>query len=191
MYARIAKSRRGTSLVAMLGLMSSCTIILSLSAVLLHRVMRVQIDSRAVVDAERNSSRLGQLFRQDVHQATSALLNDSKLKKNVFLQLQLPEDTSIEYSRLEGAILRNISHAGKVTSRDEFKFEPLCKVNIIEQALPKRIVLTIANPLPEAAADKREELKVLKCVPVSLQVEASLSRDGASASSSQARGEAK
>src|SRR5437762_5225510 len=104
MQVRITKSRGGVSLIELLGLMSSCTIILTMSAVLLHRMMRVQIDTRAFVDMERSSSRLSQQFRQDVHQATAAVLGDSKLKENVFLQLQLPQETIIEYSRLDGAI---------------------------------------------------------------------------------------
>lgn len=164
--------------------MSSCTIILTMSAMLLHRMMRVQIDTRAFVDIERSSSRLGQQFRQDVHQATAAVLGDSKLKENVFLRLQLPQETSIEYSRRDGAISRNVSHSGKITSRDEFGFEQLDKVAVAESDSPKRVILTITNPLPEPIADKREQLKSLKSVPVSLQVEAVMNREAASASSS-------
>ena len=85
MTLRIAKSRRGVSLTELLMLMSSCTMILSLCAVLLHRVMRVEIESRSIVAAERTSERLSHQFRQDVHQATGGEADGSKLKKNVFL----------------------------------------------------------------------------------------------------------
>jgi hypothetical protein len=191
MRVRITKSRGGVSLIELLGLMSSCTIILTMSAVLLHRMMRVQIDTRAFVDIERNSSRLSQQFRQDVHQATAAMLGDSTLKGNVFLQLHLPPETTIEYSRLEGAISRNVSHSGKLTARDEFAFEQLDKVVVAEADSPKRIILTITNPLVEHAADKSEQLKSLKSVPVSLQVEAVMNREVASASSSNLGGQTK
>jgi hypothetical protein len=191
MRVRIVKSRRGVSLVELLGLMSSCTVILTMSAVLLHRTMRAQIDTRAFVDIERSSSRLSQQFRDDVHQATAATLGDAKLKENVFLQLQLPQETSVEYSRRDGAVSRNVSHSGKVMARDEFAFEQLDKVAIVEEGSPKRIVLTITNPLPEPTADKREQLKSLKSVPVSLQVEAVMNRNVSSASSNNAGGPTK
>src|SRR5207244_2942288 len=113
-----------------------------------------QIDTRAFVDIERSSSRLSQQFRQDIHQATAATLGDSKLKENVFLQLQLPQETSIEYSRRDDAISRDVSHGGRVTARDEFAFERLDKLAIDEVGSPMRIILTITNPLPEPTAGK-------------------------------------
>ena len=80
MNVRIAKSRRGVSLTELLLLMSSYTMILSMCTVLLHRVMHVEIESRSFVDAERTSERLSRQFRQDVHQATAAEADGSKLK---------------------------------------------------------------------------------------------------------------
>src|SRR3954454_16961207 len=109
MNPRTTKVRRGVSLTELLLLMSSYTMILTMCAVLLHRVMRVQIESRSFVDAERTSERLGDQFRQDVHQATTADVDAAKLKNDVFLRLQLPDSQTIEYIRLKGNVLRSVS----------------------------------------------------------------------------------
>ena len=184
MNQRIAMSRRGVSLTELLVLMSSCTMILTMCTVLLHRVMRVQIESRAFVDAERTSERLSHQFRQDIHQATAAELDGSQLKNDVFLQLQLPDNQTIEYSRVKGSVMRTVSHSGLVAGREEFAFEPSCKLVVHKDEAPKRIVLSIMSPGLESTSDKAEQLLSYKAVPVGLYVEASLSRDVPSRSSS-------
>ena len=177
MNIRIAKSRRGVSLTELLLLMSSYTIILSMCAVLLHRVMRVEIDSRSFVDAERAAGRLSRQFRHDVHQATAAEVDGSKLAKSTFLQLQLPDNRTVEYSRVNGNVLRTMSRSGKTGAREEFAFEPSCKLAVRQDESPKRLVLSITSPALESTSDKVEQLQSYKAVPVGLYVEASISRD--------------
>src|SRR4051812_9639005 len=158
MNRRTTKSRRGVSLTELLLLMSSCTVILTMCAVLLHRVMHVQIESRSFVDAERTSERLGYQFRQDVHQATIADVDGTKFKNDVFLQLQLPDNQSIEYSRVKGNVLRTVSHGGKIGAREEFAFEPSCKLVVRQDEAPKRIALSITSAALEPTSDKAEQL---------------------------------
>jgi hypothetical protein len=177
MNRRTTKSRRGVSLTELLLLMSSYTMILTMCAVLLHRVMRVQIESRSIVDAERTSERLGHQFRQDIHQATKADVNGTKLKSDVFLQLQLPDNQAIEYSRVKGSVLRTVSRDGRIGAREEFAFEPSCKLAVRQDESPKRIVLSITSAALEPTSDKAEQLQSYKAVPVGLHVEASLGRD--------------
>jgi len=157
--------------------------ILTMCTVLLHRVMRVQIESRSFVDAERTSERLGDQFRRDVHQTTTANLDGTKLKNDVFLQLQLPDTQTIEYSRVKGNVLRTISHDGKIAAREEFAFEPSCKLTVRQDESPKRIVLSITSLALESTSDKAEQLQSYKAVPVGLHVEANLGRDVTSVSS--------
>src|SRR4051812_6095732 len=126
MTPRSAKCRRGMSLTELLLLMSSCTIILTTSAVLLHRVMRIQVDSRAFMNSERAGTRLSHQFRQDVHQAAAAELDRSKLKKDVFLQLRFADNQIIEYGYAGGTVSRTLSRGEKITARDEFVFQPTC-----------------------------------------------------------------
>lgn len=177
MNLRIAKSRRGVSLTELLILMSSYSMIMSMCAVLLHRVMRVEIDSRSFVGAERTSVRLSRQFRQDVHQATVVETDGSKLKDNVFLQLQLPDNQTVDYSRAHGNVLRTVSQSGKIAAREEFAFEPTCKLALRQDKSPKRLVLSIASPAVESMSNTAEQLQSYKAIPVGLYVEASIGRD--------------
>jgi hypothetical protein len=174
---RIAKSRRGVSLTELLVLMSSCTMILSMCGVLLHRVMRIEIDSRAFVAAERTSQRLSRQFRQDVHQATAAELDHSKLANNVFLKLQLPDNEIVEYSLVKGNVLRTLSRGGKASAREEFAFEPSCKLSVRRDESPARIVLSIVSPALEPTSGAAKQLQSYQAVPVGLDVEAGIGRD--------------
>jgi hypothetical protein len=177
MNPRTTKFRRGVSLTELLLLMSSYSMILTTCSVLLHRVMHVQIESRSIVDAERTSERLGYQFRQDIHQATIADVDGTKLKNDVFLQLQLPDNQTIEYSRVKGNVLRTASRGGKVVAHEEFAFESSCKLVVREDESPKRIVLSIMSAALEPTSDKAEQLQSYMAVPVGLHVEANVGRD--------------
>jgi hypothetical protein len=183
MQLRITKLRRGVSLTELMVLMSATTMILSMSAMLLHRVMRVQVESRAFADAERNAARLSRQFRQDAHQAASAVLDASKLNEGVFLRLQLPANETIEYSRASGNILRAVSHGGKIASREEFPFQPACKMVAREEKSPDRLILVITSPALDPASSQEEQLRSYRTAPVALQVEAMLNRGATAANS--------
>jgi hypothetical protein len=176
MNLRIAKLRHGVSLTELLLLMSMYTIILSMCAVLLHRVMRVETDSRSFVDAERTSARLSRQFRQDARQATAVDADASKLKNDAFLKLQLPSKQTVEYRWVDGNVLRTVSHDGKTVARNEFAFEPSCKLTIREDESPRRVVLSIISSALDSTSDRAEQLKSYKAVPVGLYVEASIGR---------------
>jgi hypothetical protein len=176
------------TLTELLVLMSAFTMILSMSAMLLHRAMRTQMDSREFADAERSASRLGRQFRQDVHQSTAAVLESSKLGNDAFVQFQLPNNDSIEYSRVKGNVLRAVSRGGKVAAREEFAIQPVCKLAVREEKSPDRIILTIASPALDPAASPEIKLQSYRAAPLALQVEATLNR-GAAASTSSAKPE--
>jgi hypothetical protein len=191
MNQRITQTRRGVSLTELLVLMSSYTMILSMCSVLLHRVMRVEIDSRSFVDAERTTERLGHQIRQDIHQATTAEVDGAKLNNDVFLQLHLPDDQTVEYSRVKGSVLRTASHSGKSGAREEFAFDPSCKLVVRQEESPKRVVLSITSPALEPTSGTTEQLQSYKAVPVGLYVEASLGRDDPPANANAERERAK
>ena len=177
MNLRTPKLRRGVSLTELLLLMSSYTMILSMCGVLLHRVMRVEIDSRSFVDMERTSTRLSHQFRQDVNQATAAEADASKLQNNVFLQLQLAGDQSIEYRWAEGSVVRTVLQDRKTAAREEFAFDPWCKLTVRQEKSPSRIVLSIARAGLESISDRAEQLRTYKACPMGLYVEASIGRE--------------
>ena len=109
-----AKLRTALSLIELVAAVSACSVILTTCAVLLHRVMRADSDSRSFGDIERNAARLSNQFRDDVHQASVASVHHSKTDNEVVLTLKLPKDQSLEYSCAAGKVLRMLTHGGKV-----------------------------------------------------------------------------
>jgi hypothetical protein len=186
MRLQLYKTRRAVSLTELMILMSATTMILSMSAMLLQRAMRVQMDSRAFADTERSAARLSRQFREDAHGATSAVLEKSKLNKDVFVQLQLPASKSIEYSRVNGNVRRSIMRDSKVAAREEFAFQPSCKLEVREEGSPNRIILTMMSAPLDPASSKEEQIQSYRAAPLGLQVEAVLNR-GASVSNSSSR----
>ncbi len=174
----IAKSRSALSLIELMAVASACSVVLTVSTVLLHRVMRTQSEACSFSDAERSAERLSLQLRQDVHQATVAELSNSNLKEGVFLRLQLPNGRSVEYSRAEGNVLRVLSQKDKVAAREEFAFPQPTELAVQKQDSPKRILLSITTPAPEAIAGDAQRLRSYRAVPVSLQVEVCTNRDG-------------
>jgi hypothetical protein len=174
-----SKLRRALSLIELMAGLSACSVILTTSAVLLHRVMRVESTSRAFADVERNAARLSRQFRQDVHRASAALVSPPKSKSVVALALELSNNQSLNYSITDGIITRIELQNGKITARDEFGFPENAQLAFEEQQSPKRIVLSLTTPreTPTAAESNNQKLNIVHSVPLSLRVEAVVDRD--------------
>ncbi len=169
--------RRAVSLVELTILMSACTVVLTLSAVLMHRAMRSNAYSRACQDVERNTTRLSDQFRRDVHEARTALIDGAALGAGVFLRFELAGDQTAEYRRQEGNIVRILSKGGNTVSRIEYAFAPACHVKVAEASAPRRIALTITIDPAEPPAGNAQRPLAMEEIPVSLQAEAVLGRD--------------
>ena len=171
------KTRRAVSLVELTVIMSACTVVLTLSAVLMHRTMRTYTEAAACRDAERSAMRLSDQFRRDVHQARAASIDETTLKAGVLLRLELADGQAVEYRRQDGVILRVLSKDGGAVSRDEYVFSPSCKVIVAEAAAPRRISLTITTALADSPTNSAKRPFAMKEVPINLQAEAVLGRD--------------
>jgi hypothetical protein len=154
--------------VELLVVMSACSVILTMSASLIHRAMRTQSESRAFYDAQRSALRLARQFRDDVHHATTASLNRGELGENVVLRLQFAGERTAEYGHADSEVLRNLSRRGGAISREEFAFPSPIKLDVRQEDSPPRIVLTITAERDAAAATRSKE--------VELHVEASFGR---------------
>jgi hypothetical protein len=183
-----AKLRNGLSLVELVAAVSACSVILTTCAVLLHRAMRADSDSRSFGDIERNAARLSNQFRDDVHKASVSLLDRSKTGNEVVLKLKLSKDQSLEYSCSVGKVLRTLTQDGKVRAREEFVFPQQSEFAIHERDSPKRIILSITTRPKGVAGDVRP-LKTYHAIPLSLQIEAVVNRDDLSANSLAAEGQ--
>jgi hypothetical protein len=174
----MTRSRRAVSLIELLVVMSATTVLITLTSGLVCRVMRIQVQSRAHVDVERNSLRLSNQFRRDVHRAQSAVTNRAQLKDNVFVLLRFAGGEQVEYSSRNGTVLRRVSGAGAVPAREEYVFPPMSDLTIAESGVPPRLVLTITARLTEEAGEvRRSPVQTPLAIPVTLQVESQVGRD--------------
>ncbi|MEX2316009.1 MAG: hypothetical protein WD669_02585 [Pirellulales bacterium] len=171
------KSRRAISLVELLVVLSASTVILTMSAVLVHRAMHAQSHARAFYNVERTALRLSEQFRRDVHQAATASASAGDRPDGVFLRLQLADGQSLEYGQRNGDVTRTLSQSNKVLSRDTFAFPPSIKLTLREEARPRRLALSITAD-PAETPDTNGKLPwTAHSQRVSLQTEAVLARD--------------
>jgi len=102
------RSRRGYSLIEMLTVMSCMAVALTLTAGLLHQLLRVDRSERARVVAASSLERLAHDLRRDAHATTKPVERlDSRLV------LHLDEDRSVEYLVRETDILRTVRQGEK------------------------------------------------------------------------------
>lgn len=169
-------SRRATSLVELLVVLTGCSVVLTLGGQILHRSMRSQVETRHFFDVERAALRLARQFRQDVHAARKATIEVKAAGDGPFLRLDLPGDQVVEYRRQAERIVRVLSRKDGSAGREDFTFSAAMKVGLQEESPPRRLVLTIitsADPrvdaLYKAAPSVRE-------APVNLQAVALIGR---------------
>jgi len=172
-------ARRGASLLELLIVMSAATVILTITAALVHRVMLAHSKARAFVDIERTSLRLANAFRSDVHQAIAASIAQGAADGAAFLKLELPADQRIEYRRDGGIILRILLDSDRIASREAFTFPSESEVAIKKDG-PRLIALSINSRADETTPTDSTAKQVAYSVPVNLYAEAALNRDSPS-----------
>src|SRR5215213_9134199 len=102
------RSRRAISLIELLAVLSGCSVVLGLTASLLHQTMRAQSHTRDFFDVERNAQRLARQFRRDVHAAAadSIDVDAADADDGELLRIQLPDGQSVAYQRAAEKIIR-------------------------------------------------------------------------------------
>jgi hypothetical protein len=169
-------ARRGISILELMVVLSASTVVLSLSSVLLQRVMRIHIQSRADLGAERTALRLSEQFRRDVHQARAAITDRAELGDNIVLRLTFADDQPVEYSYNSGILERVKSKGGNRLAREEFVFPANSDLTIESPGAPQRLILTVTTP--RSADGDKQHLPARKLtIPLSVQVEAVVGSD--------------
>jgi hypothetical protein len=171
--------RHAVSLIELLLAMSACTVILTMSAALIHRIMHVQSKTRAIVDCERAALRLSEHFRRDVHAASTADADGASLGAGVVLRLKLSGRQSIEYRRSEGTVLRIVLEGDATGAREQFAFPEDIELTVRDE-LPGLVTLSIHSPPSDAKAEPNERRQSVSAGPISLQATARLNRYSAS-----------
>jgi hypothetical protein len=173
------KTPRGASLIELLTVMSACTVLLSISAGLVHRAMFSHSHTRSFFDVERSALRLSGQFRRDVHQANPGEMETAAGGEAAFLRLKLPDEQTVEYRRAEKSVFRVLSRNGQTVSREEFPFRAVIDVSLREEESPRRLVLSIIGGPATAVSTStgtRASAK-FRDLPVSFQAEAVLGRN--------------
>jgi hypothetical protein len=169
-------NRRGVSLAELLLTMSACTVILTMSAGLIHRAMHTQSRSRSFFDTERSAMRLSESFRRDVHAADdAAVIGNAEQGEGVFLRLQLPGSQMVEYRLAAGRVQRLLHVDGSVKSREAFVFAADTQLTL-EKSPQHLVVLSIVPPSDTAGPADRPPLTPYS-TPASLRAEAVLGRN--------------
>lgn len=169
--------RRGISLIEMLTVMTGCAALLSLSAVLLHRSMRWQEQSRYFFAVERAALRLAEQFREDVHQAEAVELDEARLDDDSFVQLQLADEEAVAYRRQGAAIVRVLSRAGEVKATERYTLAAPGELALREEQSPRRLVLTFESFPDDWLPATDKPLPGLREQPINLRVEAVVGHD--------------
>ena len=165
--------RRGISLVELMLTLSACTVILTMSAGLIHRAMHAQSKSRMFFDGERSALRLAESFRRDVHDANSIATRETG-GGDLLLRLQLAKEQSVEYRQAAGRVERLWHVDGIVRAREAFVFPAETRL-MTETEGPRLITLSIAPPADATGPVERPLLPYT--VRVCLRAEAVLGRN--------------
>jgi prepilin-type N-terminal cleavage/methylation domain-containing protein len=177
--------RDGVSLIELLVVMSATSIILSLSAGLIHRIMHAESKARSLGTIERTSLRLANTFRRDVHDASNAITDRAQLTDGAFVRLNSSGGKRIEYRR-EQRVIRRIQLDGeRIVVRDEFAFPTDFEMNLQYDG-SRLLVLAVSSqkenprnesPREESRSDKPiDPVRLAHALTVNLEVAAALGR---------------
>ena len=173
------RQRRAISLIELLAVLSGCSIVLGLTASLLHQTMRAQSHTRDFFTVERNALRLSRQFRADVHAAAANSIDvvADDAGDGALLRLQLPDGQVVEYQRDAEKIIRLTSPGDAPTSREEYALSEAMTITVREADAPPRYLLSITSAAPQPAEESPPSSANVRATPISLEVEAAAARD--------------
>ena len=171
------KHRRAISLLELLLIMSAAIVVLSLTGVLLHRAMLVQLQSRERANVENTTLRFSEQFRRDVHDSREVTTDKTHNKAGVFFRATTGSSRTIEYTRQDGTILRVESGGDRPVRRESFEFPSTAELHIEQATAPARIVLTIQRRAAESPVASSASPHDTTIVPVSLHLEPLIGRN--------------
>jgi hypothetical protein len=175
--------RRGVSLMELIIVMSAASTIITTSAVILHKMMRVQEQTRYFFENERAVERLARQFRRDVHDANDVEIDansseiDAQDGDGSLIALISYDDHSIAYIRTVAGIVRTVHPSEGVPARETFALAPFARLTIDEQPTPRSLTLTIASNPEDFIPRLGEPAPTIRETPVSMQVVAVVGRD--------------
>jgi type II secretory pathway component PulJ len=174
------RRRRGISLIELLAVLSGCSVVLGLTASLLHQTMRAQSHTREFFDVERSSQRLARQFRSDVHAAATDsidVVDSEDAPDRELLRLQLPDGQTIAYQRSAAKVIRIVTQTDAPTAREEYALSESMEIDVRRVDSPQRLVLSIVSAPPLPSQDAPLSSANLRAATVHLEVEAAPARN--------------
>jgi type II secretory pathway pseudopilin PulG len=171
------KRRRAISLIELLAVLSGCSIVLGLTASLLHQTMRSQTNTRRFFDVERNIQRLARQFRSDVQGSIETSIEDEVDDDGQFLRLRFANGRTVEYQRHAEKIVRVVLRDAAPTAREEYSLSETIVVDVRELESPERWELLISTPSSPPTNESPPASINVRELPIYLQVEAIPGRD--------------
>lgn len=147
-------NRRGVSLAELLLAMSACTVILTTSVGVIHRIMLTQSKSRSFFEVERSAWRLSSQFRRDVHSARQVVAARDDAPTDAALALRLSDGETISYHHEFESVVRTRMQGEQVIQREKFAFLPEINVHLSHDEATGSVALSVmADPLSAATAN--------------------------------------
>jgi prepilin-type N-terminal cleavage/methylation domain-containing protein len=172
------RDRAGVSLVELLVVISIAGVIIGVSMLLLHTLLRTERDQTRSVRSSLTLSRLSRMFREDVHSSESIEIINGTVETRDRLTMTSRRGNEISYSADEHVLERVEQAGGAEIHRDLFHLPPGSAYRFERDTAPDivRVAIEIAAAIPdhfpEAARGKDR-----RPPPRSLAIEALLGRD--------------
>jgi hypothetical protein len=168
-------TRRGISLVELLVVMSGCTLVLSTSAMLIHRAMRAHSETRHFFDNERAAQRLSRQFRADARHAKDAEIQGPQLEQGIVARITLEDGGTVEYrhdARAPAEVVRVQTLDEGVVLHESFRLGSGVRAVVQRLDTPDRLVLEVAAETPSAGSAAPATATAIRESPSEVRVEA-------------------
>jgi len=184
--------RRGISLMELMVVLSAASTIITTSALVLHKMMRVQEQTRYFFENERAVERLARQFRRDIHDSDDVEIvvevadvdaqngdaqDGDAQDEEALLSLTTSDGRAIEYVRTAASVVRSERRGEGPVAREEFALAAAARLTIAEQPTPRSLTLTIASNPADFVPRLGEPAPTIRETPVSMQVVAVVGRD--------------
>ncbi len=149
------KRTRAFTLIEMLMTMTMGSSLMLLAIGLVHQSLSLSKLGKVRGEHDLTVSRLAQQFRADVHSAATV-----KAASADSLQLEMPDGTAITYSVKDATLQRFRTTIEGVNGYEQFRFEPLCRVQFRSQTADEVVLLQLERRNVDQQVPPRVELQV-------------------------------
>lgn len=161
-----ANSRGGVSLIEVVVVMTMISFVFLCIGTTVHLLLRTEkVVSQSVV-MERTISRLGNLFRDDMHRSEKVVEIPGADGSTTELRLVAGDQERVRYRIAAGQVTREVIDDDATVMRDDFRL-PDCRVRIRHERQEKAESYALLLERPRAGAQKNPESPIpLRILPI-------------------------